>query len=74
MTYIPNEGVDMHRDADPGALNVSYCNTMDIIITSGGTSSCFESRLAVKPQIISTATSEGNKQTVTFQNLIRFGM
>lgn len=33
MTYIPNEGVDMHGDADPGAFNSSNCNTMDIIIT-----------------------------------------
>lgn len=33
MTYIPNEGVDMHGDADPGAFNRSHCNTMDIIIT-----------------------------------------
>lgn len=33
MTYIPNEGVDMHGDADPGAFNSSDCNTMDIIIT-----------------------------------------
>lgn len=33
MTYIPNEGVDMHGDADPGALNSSHCNTMDINIT-----------------------------------------
>lgn len=33
MTYIPNEGVDMYGDADPGAFNRSNCNTMDIIIT-----------------------------------------
>lgn len=33
MTYIPNEGVDMHGDVDPGAFNSSNCNTMDIIIT-----------------------------------------
>lgn len=33
MTYIPNEGVDMHGDADPGAFKSSDCNTMDIIIT-----------------------------------------
>lgn len=33
MTYIPNEGVDMHGDADPRASNSSNCNTMDIIIT-----------------------------------------
>jgi len=32
-TYIPNEGVDMHGDADPRAFNSSNCNTMDIIIT-----------------------------------------
>lgn len=33
MTYIPNEGVDMHVDADPEAFSSSSCNTMDIIIT-----------------------------------------
>lgn len=33
MTYIPNQGVDMHGDADPGAFNSSDCNTMDIIMT-----------------------------------------
>lgn len=33
MTYIPNEGVDMHVDADPRAFSSSDCNTMDIIIT-----------------------------------------
>lgn len=33
MTYIPNEGVDMHGDADPGAFRSSHCNTMDINIT-----------------------------------------
>lgn len=33
MTYIPNEGVDMYGDADPGAFSSSNCNTMDIIIT-----------------------------------------
>lgn len=34
MTYIPNEGVDMHGDADPGAFNSSNGNTMFIIITT----------------------------------------
>lgn len=32
MTYIPNEGVDMHRDADPGASKSSNSNNMDIVI------------------------------------------
>lgn len=62
MTYIPNEGVDMHRDAGPGASSGSHCNTMDIIITWGDfkllwVSSC------TKPQTTATATSEANKQT-----------
>lgn len=57
MSYIPNEGVDMHGDADPGAFKSSNCNTMDIIITL---------RLFLQIQIDIIAKSTAKKQTGAF--------
>lgn len=77
MTYIPNEGVDMHRDADPGASSVSYCNTMDIIITSGGdfkllwVSSCSKIPNYLHSNFWSQQTDH-QQHYVTLQDLIRF--